>query len=291
MSDMVNKEIIPHLKSCCLALGLTKKDDPQPFAVVGSGFIIDPDGFFVTADHVVDAMEDIRGAYIKNGVQLEYRGFLFQNIDDEHGDLVSIKIEHGRSFQLNIPELREYIPEDQDLHVGRLSGKNQLPHLKFDKSIAIEIFDEIFMCGYPGGSHSLRTEDQFYGNRFSPVLQYGRIASLLPSDYSKNPFGIQTDIIGTGGSSGSPIIDAETEQVLGIAQKVIPADVSVTVKSENATAKIGLVWGISNYFFASSMMKMVEELKKEFDKNGRPLPSDQLPHAIHLTDTFYPEKF
>ena len=45
---MVKKEIIPHLKSSCLALGLTRKNDAQPFTIQGSGFFIDEEGFFVT---------------------------------------------------------------------------------------------------------------------------------------------------------------------------------------------------------------------------------------------------
>lgn len=287
---MANKEIISHLKSCCLALGLTRKNDAQPFTIHGSGFFIDPDGFFVTADHVVTDMEDTLKSYRKSGIELEYRGFWFENIDDEHGQLVAIKIEHGRDVQTNIPELKEYFPDKQDLMIGRLSGKNNFPYLNFNKPTKIEVFDEIFMCGYPGGGYSLRTQDQIYGDRFSPVVQYGRISSLLPTDNSHNPFGIQTDIIGTGGSSGSPIVDAETEQVLGIAQQVIPAGVNVQVKNQTASAKIGLVWGISNYFVTESVTKMLEVLKSEFDKEGRPLPEDKLPKEIRLTDTFYPEK-
>lgn len=287
---MANKKIIQHLKSCCIALGLTKKDDAQPIVVTGSGFIIDPEGYFVTANHVVSAMENTRKDHLQSGSVLEYRGFLFENIDEEHGQLVSIKIEHGRSLHLNIPGLKEHIPDDQDIIMGRLSGKNNLPYLNFDKPTKIEVFDEIFMCGYPGGGHSLRTQDQFYGNRFSPVLQYGRIASLLPTDKSRIPFGIQTDVIGTGGSSGSPIVDAETEQVLGIAQKVIPSSVHIAGPSLNASAKIGLVWGISNYFITDPLTKMLKLLKSEFDENGIPLSGDKLPHEVKMTDTFYPTK-
>lgn len=287
---MANKDIIPHLKSCCLALGLTEKGQSQPFTISGSGFIIDSEGFFVTADHVVTGMENIRKAYREKGIELEYRGFLFENIDEAHGQLTSIKIEHGRNLQINIPELREYIPAEHDILIGRLSGKHKLPYLNFDKPTKIGVFDEIFMCGYPGGGFSMRTDDQIYGNRFSPVLQYGRISSLLPTDQSQNPFGIQTDIIGTGGSSGSPIVDAETGQVLGIAQQVIPASVNVVVKTTTASAKIGLVWGISNYFITDAIKKMLKILKSEFDANGIPLPKEQLPDRIHFTDTFYPKK-
>ena len=168
-NNMVNKAIIPHLKSCCIALGLTMKDHAQPQVIAGSGFIIDPEGYFVTADHVVTGIENIRSAYLKQGIELEYRGFLFENIDETSGQLVSIKIQHGRSLHLNIPELKEHIPDVQDILVGRLSGQHKLPYLNFDKPTKVEVFDEIFMCGYPGGSESLRTEDQYYGNRLSRI--------------------------------------------------------------------------------------------------------------------------
>jgi len=288
---MINKKIIPHLKSCCLALGLTPKNKSQPIGIFGSAFFIDQEGYFVTADHVVTGMQDTLDFYRKKGVELEYRGFWFENIDNEHGQLVAIRIDHGRKVQINIPELKEFFPAEQDFMIGRLSGKHKFPYLDFTKPTKIQVFDEIFMCGFPGGDYSLRTEDEQYGDRFSPVLQYGRVASLLPTDHSQNPFGIQTDIIGTGGSSGSPIVDAETEQVLGIAQQVIPASVDVTVREHGAAAKIGVVWGISNYFIVDAITKMLELLKTEFDENGIPLPPDKLPNVVELSDTFYPKKF
>lgn len=58
----------------------------------------------------------------------------------------------------------------------------------------------------------------------------------MPIDESQNPYGIQTDIIGTVGSSGSAIINADTGVVLGIAQKILPAEISIPEQ----TAK--LVW-------------------------------------------------
>ncbi|KAF6243623.1 hypothetical protein C6988_02450 [Nitrosopumilus sp. b1] len=288
---MITREKILHLKSCCFALGLTKKNESKPYAICGTGFIIDSEGYFVTAEHVVDGMESILKREKSLGNELEHRGFLFKNIDDEHGQLTSIKIDHGRNIEISIPELGDNIPLDHDFTVGRLSGKHNLPFLKFDKPTKIDVYDEIIMCGYPGGSLSLRTSDYLSGNRYSPVLQSGHVSSLFPTDYSKNPYGIQTDIIGTGGSSGSPIIDANSEQVIGIAQKVITADVNVGINTTYASAKIGLVWGISNYFITDALQNMLAILKKEFDKNGVPLSNDELPETVKLDGKFIPPKF
>lgn len=292
---MVNKSIIPHLKSSCIGLGLTEVDKSEPIFINGTGFFIDPDGYFVTADHVIDSMEKTRINYFnKNKIKLEYRGFWFENLDEKKGQLVAIKIEHGRSCHVDIPELSENIPKIQDLAMGKLSGKQKFPFLKFDKATKIDVFDEIFMCGYPGGNESLRAHDELYGHRMSPILQYGRIASLLPVDFSQQSFGIQTDILSTGGSSGSPIVDAETEQVLAVAQQVIPSIVTDFHKPEpNAIGSValGLTWGVSNFYFSTAIQDILKILKSEFDEDGRPLSSEKIPDRVTVSDIFHPEKF
>ena len=90
-------------------------------------------------------------------------------------------------------------------------------------------------------------------------MQFGVIAGLLPTDNTQNPYGIQTDIIGTGGSSGSPIIDLNSGEVIAIAQNVlltIAGGDAVFQRKGNpellegkfyATQKIGLVYGTSHH--------------------------------------------
>src|SRR5215210_9325989 len=84
--------------------------------------------------------------------------------------------------------------------------------------------------------------------RMSPVIQSGRIVSLFPADNSPVPNGFQTDIVGTGGSSGSPIVDSNGD-VVGIALQVLGADVmDIENENDNSTpyiAKVGLVLGLT----------------------------------------------
>ena len=131
---MVNKEIITHLKSCIIGLGLTHKGKSKAICINGTGFFIDEDGYFVTADHVVDDMQKIRDEYHEKGIELDFRGFWYENVDEEHGQLLAIKIEHGRSVHINIPEIPESIPEIQDLMIGRVSGTDKFPFLNFLRS-------------------------------------------------------------------------------------------------------------------------------------------------------------
>ena len=69
------------------------------------------------------------------------------------------------------------------------------------------------MSGYPSGEQSL-TVDKEYGIRFSPIIQFGHITGFMPIDYIRVPWGIQTDIIGAGGSSGSALTDSSDGKVI-----------------------------------------------------------------------------
>lgn len=289
----MNRKIVPNLKSSILALGLSLKDHSQPFKIVGTGFFIHEDGFFLTADHVGTDMGKIFEHFKEKGMELEYRGFWHEKIDDKHGQLLGIKIEHGRSIEIEIPEIKEHLLKKQDLMIGRVSGKGKYPFLNFDKATKMDILDEVFICGFPGGMESFRPHDDIIGDSISAILQYGRIASLLPVDYSENPYGIQTDIVVTTGSSGSPIVDANTGQVLGIVQRVIPSDVfdsALIDQNVIGNVALGLAWGISNYFFTEPTHQMLNILKSEFDENGSPLPSDQIQDKVIRDDIFYPKK-
>jgi len=128
--------------------------------------------------------------------------------------------------------------------------------------------NEVAICGYPAGEHSLDIKGKGMGMRFSPVIQVGRIGGLLPFDDAPDPYGIQTDIIGVGGSSGSPLLDPNDGNVIGIAQRVLPADVEVNftdfknMKAKGfGNAKIGQVYGLTNYIIHPATIAVLQYFK------------------------------
>ena len=107
-----------------------------------------------------------------------------------------------------------------DLAFGILKTPYQdLKALPIKEPQPLKLLDEIAICGYPAGQHSLDPSGEFSGQRFSPIFQTGRIGGFLAFDEAPLPYGIQTDIIGVGGSSGSPLIDPNDGSVVGMAQK------------------------------------------------------------------------
>lgn len=85
---------------------------------------------------------------------------------------------------------------------------------------------------------------------------------------------IQTDIVGTRGSSGSPIVNMNGD-VLGIAQQVLPAEVTKSASDSQTNqeevevvmrAKIGLTHGLFNQYFP----EMLSRAREFFEKGVAP---------------------
>ena len=57
----------------------------------------------------------------------------------------------------------------------------------------------------------------------------------MPLNESSKPYGIITDIIGTGGSSGSPIVAAKTGEVIAIEQRSIFGNTQLIIRISSAS--------------------------------------------------------
>jgi S1-C subfamily serine protease len=112
-------------------------------------------------------------------------------------------------------------PNDLDIAVCKIKIRSgNSPFLLVSETGAV-IHDEVVMCGYPGSNESLSIRNGSNGLRFSPIAQVGRIGGLLPADGVDRPYATQTDIVGTNGSSGSPIVSLFDGQVVGVATDII----------------------------------------------------------------------
>ncbi|WP_100182328.1 S1 family peptidase [Candidatus Nitrosotenuis aquarius] len=288
---MVNTDIIPNLKASTVAIGIIDESNPMfPLAIGGTGFFISEDGFFVTASHVLDDLDCLlkdRFAENKNA-----KVMIIQNVVRETGKIGKIDV---KVFQiLKIIHLKASTSSSYqsslnlDISVGRVYGDiHNLEHLKLKRAI-LQVYDEVFMCGFPKGTFMVK-QNSLGTTRTSPALQTGRISTIFPYDGTIEPEGIQTDIVGTGGSSGSPIVDANDGTVIAIAQNVL--GVSVTKKeiiNDGKTTKwarsyvgdgnTGLTFGITMFFVHDPILQLVNIMKSEFYQNGNIKPEFAKPH-------------
>lgn len=282
---MANRDIIPHLKASTIAIGIFDESNPLfPLVIGGTGFLVSEDGFFVTATHVLTALQNALPRYLEKNPQA--RIMAIQNVVKKTGQkgeidvkifqilkVINLKASYDSSYQSS---------SDLDLSVCRCYGDiHDLEHLELKKT-SLNVYDEIFMCGYPKGTFVVK-QHKLGTTRTSPSLQTGRISTVFPYDGTIEPEGVQTDIVGTGGSSGSPIVDANDGRVIAIAQNVL--GVSVTkdelvndggspkwVRKDVGKGDTGLTFGVTMFFMYKPILEMIDRIKAEFYQDGNIKP-------------------
>ncbi|MEM3065321.1 MAG: serine protease [Candidatus Nitrosotenuis sp.] len=279
---MLSKELINKIKAAIVAIGLVDKGSVNPKIIIGSGFLFDPAGYVMTAGHVAEKCKELGDMYNKKNEPVEC--VVFRSIISKKLTFTVDVIEKFSVMDLvKLP--KDYVgPTDLDIACGKpVTKHSDFPHLTIKSTCEYNLFDDVFMCGYPRGNHSLSlSAKKITGMRFSPILQSGKIVGMLPWDGDQTPYALQTDIIGTGGSSGSPIVNCEGE-VVAVAQKVIPSAVfDLNEKDPNpiGDGQIGITYGATSCVFTN----FVNSTKKYYDTG-----IDSGPVAVPLTTLTFAE--
>lgn len=235
---------IDELKDSVIAIGIATyhENTLEPRFFSGTGFFISPDGLILTAAHVVKTINSLLNDE-KDKKVIFY-------ISSKNDDLTwyILPVEFGMIISTQIPDTTLVYAAPHDLDIGflKIKAKDPVPYLNIMEKNP-ELYQEIVICGYPDPSTSLQIkQNKISGIRYSPVSQFGHISAFLPLDSHPNPYGIQTDLIGTGGSSGSPIVTKDRCEVVGLAQQVIPTFTGLSYYNQPIIGQIGLTFGVSN---------------------------------------------
>lgn len=273
---IIDEEIASKLKSATVGIGLREEGNPTPVFIGGTGFIIDPEGFIITATHVIDSLEVMaKNHNLQNKNKIKLAAIMVSN--EGHHVKITTKNLPIRGKMDPIITGEYFGPKNYDLSIARIEGQDwNLPYLVIKKPSKLELYKDILMCGYPGGGATLNIVDKENAMKTNPVMQKGMIASIMPADHTSQPTGIITDIIGTGGSSGSPIVDAEDGQLISVAQNVVSTGVEIPLQNKlrnvslSGNAKIGLVFGVANFFLEPVARATLSMIKSLVDKKGNP---------------------
>lgn len=261
---MVDPRVLNNVKAGTVAFGLVKKGSSEPFAIYGSGFLVDSGGYVMTAGHVSGTIKDMMNFHKEKKLEVERAIFMLRPRSDRVDfDTAILEEKEVARFRHSQKLAGFTMSDDIDIAVWKIPEKvDDLPYLQVRTS-DVALYEEVAMCGYPRGLQSLNFSTAYIGKRFSPVIQFGRVVSLFPVDHSPVPNGFQTDIVGTAGSSGSAIVDLNGS-VVGIALEVFGAD--VMVGNRLYTVKIGLVYGLTTNILKVILNKMIPDF---FERNIR----------------------
>lgn len=193
MNKKIQTKIIEAKKSI-VAIGFNP--DAQSMTIVGSGFIISKEGKILSAAHLYNQLNEEQ---IKN---------LKANVLIEQGDL-----EFERYTWMPIKLLNKN--DEDDIALFQLQGKIEavVKELEIGDSDKIEIGQEIYFIGFP---YAARLMKEGFG--ITLIVNRGIISNIKRS--GKDPLHkrnwIIVDAISNPGNSGCPLIDIETNKVIGI---------------------------------------------------------------------------
>ncbi len=203
------KDKIKEIKSSIVAIGFTP--NPQQITITGSGFCISDDGKIITAAHIYNQLNDEQRKSLKAFVLAEKAA-----AELERYKWIPIKlINKDDANDLAVFQLEEY--------------KNiLLKKIEIGDSDKTEIGEDAYFIGFPYAA-------QLINDGFGVTLIVNKtIISNIKRDgrdpsHKRNWFIL--DAISNPGNSGCPLIDFETNKVIGV--------MNITFRTKSKVSKYG----------------------------------------------------
>lgn len=281
------RDVVAKIKPAVVGLGMLEDErDPLSVVIVGTGFVVHPNGWIMTNRHVAELFMTERDGVIgvRNAIA---RAVLFVDSTGEEIPHVGQKAVSGFGAA-PFPIIEVAFPPaagDGDLHyesvpdlaVCRISTEKlhrahleQLPFLPLGDSTKVREGDEVGICGFPLGLTLPRDNKM---RQMTAIVQRGVIAAVLPWSGIPNPHAFQLDININGGSSGSPLFLADTGEIVGVVFAAPYEPHPIVLKVNNRELHIDTVPLPTGFGYAVPTKRYKEEAK----------PVRQLPDVIHGT--------
>lgn len=185
---------IKKIRNSIVAIGFNP--NPQKITIAGSGFCISDDGKIITTAHLYNRLNDEQRNNLKAFVMTEQ-----MEKDLERYRWIPIKlITKNDKNDLAVFHLKEY--------------KNTLLRkLDFTDSDTVEVGQDVYFIGFP---YAARLMNEGFG--VTLIVNKTIISNIKRSgtDPNRKRNWFIVDAISNPGNSGSPLIDVETNKVIGV---------------------------------------------------------------------------
>ena len=207
--------VVGNLRAEISRLGGTRVEERTDVEVgSGTGFVISPFGYIVTAHHVVvgdESVEAVLGGSVRVTVDVSRVEVVFQN-----NPLASVASTFVATIVARSPEL--------DLAILSVSAAG-LPYLALGDSDALAVGQPVRALGYPFGRALDTLLDTGRADAAPRVsTSAGRLSALRDRSGATGPVRyLQTDAVINPGNSGGPLVD-DDGYVIGVVQMEVNQD-------------------------------------------------------------------
>jgi S1-C subfamily serine protease len=193
------QEKIKEIKSSIVAIGFNP--NPQQITIVGSGFAVSDNGKILTAAHLYKQLNEEQRKNLKANVMIEE---------------LENNLERYKWIPLTLAN-EKYRDDQNDLVVLKLGEEYKdtrlLKKLELGDSEKVEIGQDVYFIGFPYAAQLINE-----GFGVTLVVNKGTISNIKRDgvDPSHKRNWLIVDAISNPGNSGCPLIDIETNKVIGV---------------------------------------------------------------------------
>ncbi len=192
------QEKIKDIKKSIVAIGFSP--NPEQITIIGSGFIVSEEGVVVTVAHLFNSLNDEQIKNLKANVMLSE-----QSKDSEVYKWIPLTMDKNKmSVKDDIAVLKLDLNQEKDI---------KLTKLELEDSDSVEIGQEAYFIGFPYAAQLMNS-----GFGVTLIVNRGIVSNIkrdgVDPKHPRNWFII--DAISNPGNSGCPIIDVESNKVIGV---------------------------------------------------------------------------
>lgn len=210
----ISKEVVAHVKSCTVAVGLDLGPSIHP-KILGTGFLVNSKGYCLTNRHVAHAL--LTPVEYWHTIQISTRACI-----------IGYKFIPGKgmvSARLGIKSILAITGKDVkpgEVHYGGIPDVAVLstewdnsPFIEISQECVVPEGNEVYFCGYPLGEEMFFEEEGGVKQveQITSLLQRGIVSAHLPCAGIDNPHGFKIDATCNPGNSGSPVISEDGKAV------------------------------------------------------------------------------
>jgi S1-C subfamily serine protease len=195
--------------------------------VVGTGFLINTTGDFITAGHVIDSLNEVKNAPKIANAHLTARIRQRDGTGNDREFTITDRDFDHDLVLCHVPGVNA-VPAEKSKALKSLGPSAQQPFASLDLSrLKPKTGQFVLLSGFPLGS-------------WTPTVQFGMVAATsayypsgmtLTSAIRKDRDDLlQISVNGNYGNSGGPVIDLESRRVIGVLDSLVPAPLQLGQK-------------------------------------------------------------
>ncbi len=257
-----------------------EKGTPPPFPpILGTGFVVHPDGILATNAHVVNAFSRVFRPADAPRDEWPVQAKLLKLTEEGMVEIPLQILGVAKIGQFKTGPVYYGPKEGPDLAFVKVKARG-LPAVSIDSKTVIEEGYEIATAGFPMGTDALTAPGWLH--QLTPTLQRGIVSAVLPF-VCATPHAYSINVMTQGGASGSPVFSSDSGAVVGVLYGGL-RDFHVTKEKDLVAVPTNISYVVPSHYIEHALGVVMKNPDMKPDPEA--LPIDEMLRTYTRTNLF-----